>query len=541
MNKITSIFLVAAIMSSLLVACDNSGETAGTSEPASQSVGADGRAMVGNMYVEGLPIAEETETFQMMTYYETRQTDFEEMDLFMNLEESTNIDIEWELVNVADWDQKKNLKLASGTYPDAFYAGIDDQDVSDYKEIFVDLDDLIVEYAPNITSVFETYPDFASSCRAIDGNIYSLSTLVVDPGAYNPDQLFINKTWLDNLGLEIPTTMDEFYDVLMAFKTQDPNNNGIADEIPFSARHNNYIQGLHSLFGAYGRVDLGGRDIYSHFVVEDGSDEVVFTADKEEYYTAITELHKFFEAELFDKEIFTQDIKQYFAKGQTEEMTLGSFVLWNRGNMVGPDRVDDYIALSPLKGPDGDQIWTKEVSGNSPSTTFAITTECDNPEMLVRWADQFFDKRQSVAAAWGPITDETPATFEAAASDQSFDDYRYQHAPIWGPLAVYEDYYGEVVEMPSMMIEKVDIMEANYQEFMTNSSLPPLKFNEEENDWFTTNGTDINNHINDHQARWLLQGGIEEEWDEYLSELDGLKIDQHVTYMNDAYQRFLGN
>ncbi len=540
MKKTLSLLIATAIILSLFAACGTSSQQAGATSQAQPTV-VDGKEMVGNMFVEGLPIVQEEMTFELMTYYETRQTDFEEMDLFMQLEESTNINIEWELVNVADWDQKKNLKLASGDYPDAFFAGIDDQDVSDYKEHLIPLDDLIEQYAPNISAVFEKYPDFEASCRAIDGNIYSLSTLVVDPGAYNPDQLFINKTWLDALDLEVPTTMDEFYDVLTAFKNDDPNGNGIADEIPFSARQDNYIQGLHSLFGAYGRVDIGGRGIYSHFVVEDGSDEVVFTADKEEYYTAISELHKFFEAELFDKEIFTQDIKQYFAKGQTEEMTLGAFVLWNRGNMVGPDRVDDYVAVAPLIGPDGDQIWTREVNGNTPSTTFAITNQCENPEVLIRWIDEFFAEELSVRAAWGPIVEGDPATFEAAASDQSFDDYRYQHSPIWGPLAVYEDYYGRVVEMPEMMIEKVDIMEEYYQEFMTNSSIPPLKFSEEENDWFTTNGTDINNHINDHQARWLLQGGIEEEWDEYLAELEGLKISEHVTYMNDAYKRYLGN
>ncbi len=523
-----------------LTACGSSGEASSVTTDAVEVV--DGKEMVGNMYVEGLPLVKEQMTFNLMSHYETRQTNFKEMDLFMNLEDETNVIINWELITVADWDQKKNLKLASGVYPDAFFAGIDDQDVTQYSRQFIVLNDLIDQFAPNIKAVFEKYPDFEASCKAIDGNIYSLSTVVVDPGAYNPDQLFINKTWLDNLGLPVPTTMDEFYDTLMAFKTEDVNKNGGTENIiPFSARQDNYIQGLHSLFGAYGRVDMGGRGLYSHFIVEDGNDEVVFTADKEEYRTAISELHKFFAAELFDKEIFTQDAKQYFAKGQTEEMTLGSFVLWNRGNMVGPDRVKDYVAVTPLKGPNGHQIWTKEVSGNAPSATFAITNQCKNPEVLVRWVDQFFAEKLSVAAAWGPITDDVPAIFEAAGTDQSFDDYRYQHAPIWGPLAVYEDYYDRVVEMPEMMIEKADIMAEYYEAYMTNSSLPPLKFSEEENDWFTTNGTDINNHINDHQARWLLQGGIDTEWDEYLAGLETLKIEEHKTNMNSAYQRYLGN
>ncbi len=541
MKKLVVLALCVVMSMSMVVGCGGGSDSQSVADAEVTVV--DGKEMLGNMYLEGDKIVEETVTFDLMSTYETRQTNFGEMDLFIELEEKSNVDIEWELVATSDWTQKKNLKLASGTYPDAFFSGITDTDVSTYAQqgVFIELDELIANYAPNIQAILDKYPDYKASCTATDGKIYSLSTIIVDPGAYNPDQLFINKTWLDELGLEVPKTMDDFYNVLTAFKNDDPNGNGVADEIPYSARFDNYIQGIHSLFGAYGRIDVTGRGFYNHFVVEEDGN-LVFTADTEEYKTAITELHKYFEEGLFDQEIFTQDSKQYFAKGQTEEMTLGAFTLWNSENMVGVDRADDYIPLSPMTGPDGDIIWTEELSGNSPSTTFAITNQCENPEILIRWVDQFFAEELSVAAGWGPISEAAEgevAAFEAGQVGQGFDDYRYQQAPIWGPLAVYEDYYERVVETPEMMSSKVSIMEEYYAEYMTNATLPILKFTEEETDWFSTTGGDIVNHIADYQSKWLLNGGIEEEWDAYIEGLEQLNVEQHVEHMNAAYDRYV--
>ncbi len=538
MKKNLCILLAVALMLTSTVGC-GSNSKANEYTPKEITV-VDGKEMVDNMYVEGYPIVKDKVTINLMGIYETRQTYFEDMELFKEIEERTNVDINWELIPQTDWDQKKNLKLASGTYPDAFYGGITDHDITKYapQGIFIPLDDLIDKYAPNIKKIFEKYPAYEKSCRSTDGKIYSLSRIYVDPGAYNPDQLFINKKWLDKLGLEVPTTMDEFYNVLMAFKTKDPNGNNKADEIPFTGRFNHFIQGYHSLFGAYGRPDFTGKGMYSHFIVEDGN-KVVFTADKEEYRTAIRELHKFFKDGLFDQEIFTQDVKQYFAKGKTEDVTVGSFMLWNRGNMVGPERAKDYVPVPPLKGSDADPVWIKEMSGNSPVTEFAITSQCKYPEIIIRWIDQFFDEELSVRAAWGPIvkSENGPATFAVRNTDQSFDDYRFKNAPIFGPCVVYEDYYGRVVEMPDSMVEKYEIMKEHYEKYMTATSITGLKLTPEETEWFTANAVDINNYVNDHQARWLLEGGVDEEWDKYIEGLKALNIDKHIEMMTEAYNR----
>ena len=103
---------------------------------------------------------------------------------------------------------------------------------SDSMTLFIALNDLIDQYCPNLKAEMAKRPGAEERITAPDGNIYSLPFLGRSGNGWINS--FINQPWLDKLGLEMPTTLDEFYEVLKAFKTQDPNGNGIADEIPYA-------------------------------------------------------------------------------------------------------------------------------------------------------------------------------------------------------------------------------------------------------------------------------------------------------------------
>ena len=100
------------------------------------------------MNEEGLPIVNEKITFHMVAPIDAAQAPFEEMAFFKELEERTNVHIEWELIPAADFAQKKNLILAGKDYPDAFFMGIDENDIERYapQGVFLELDDLIAQY-----------------------------------------------------------------------------------------------------------------------------------------------------------------------------------------------------------------------------------------------------------------------------------------------------------------------------------------------------------------------------------------------------------
>ena len=98
------------------------------------------------------------------------------MEIFQKLEEIANVDIEWQVYPQATWPDKKNLILSSGDLPDVFYMNaVDSNDLSKYASqgMFMDLTDLIEEYAPNVQKAFETLPEYTNICiNPDDGKNY---------------------------------------------------------------------------------------------------------------------------------------------------------------------------------------------------------------------------------------------------------------------------------------------------------------------------------------------------------------------------------
>ena len=156
---------------------------------------------------------------------------------------------------------------------------------------FLPLNDLIKEHAPNIKAFFDARPEIWDAVVANDGNL--------DPIGYFPDDdygrgYFIRQDWLDALDLKIPQNVDELYDVLVAFKTRDPNGNGIADELPYFARHGSEVYRLVTLWD--GRSS--GSDCRMDFYVENG--EIVHGYAQEAFRTGIRNLAKWYQEGLIN-------------------------------------------------------------------------------------------------------------------------------------------------------------------------------------------------------------------------------------------------
>jgi putative aldouronate transport system substrate-binding protein len=121
--------------------------------------------LVGNFYKTGLPIVKEKITLKMMAGKPNNTTNFDEIETFRELEERTNIRIEWDLVPQQAYTDRKGIILASGEYPDAFFGtaagGITDEEAVSYgsQGVFIPMESYIEEYAVNLKNVFAKLPD----------------------------------------------------------------------------------------------------------------------------------------------------------------------------------------------------------------------------------------------------------------------------------------------------------------------------------------------------------------------------------------------
>ena len=196
LKKGISLALSASMMAGLLAGCGGGSGSGNSSSAASGS---------GD---ENVP----TYTIATVRWTDAWPTDFLESGIMKELEEKHGINIEWDIYYNSDWSEQKSLLLASGDLPDAFLGSIclNTSDMTQNKSLFLDLTDLInEENMPNLTNIFESDPEMKAVCTDRDGKIYSLpKKLGLRPEACG-NSLYINKEWLDNLGLAVPTTYEE--------------------------------------------------------------------------------------------------------------------------------------------------------------------------------------------------------------------------------------------------------------------------------------------------------------------------------------------
>ncbi|WJH32955.1 extracellular solute-binding protein [Paenibacillus sp. CC-CFT747] len=166
-----------------------------------------------------------------------------EVEIWKEYAKMTNVTVDWQLSPASDaaaLTQKRNVLMASGDLPDFFHtARFSTTDIANYgsQGLLIPLNDLIDKYAPNVKKLFETNPEVKKGLTMPDGKIYSLPTFY-DPSFRSVvigSEFWVNKKFLDALGMKEPTTTEEYYQYLKAVKTQDPNKNGKNDEIPFAA------------------------------------------------------------------------------------------------------------------------------------------------------------------------------------------------------------------------------------------------------------------------------------------------------------------
>ena len=196
---------------------------------------------------------------------------------------------------------------------------------------------------------------------------------------------FINQTWLDKLGLEMPTTLEELKTVLRAFQTQDPNGNGIADEIPMIGSTTLYCgdapQWIINNFGEY------VNDMYFYTYDENGKIKVPYTTDK--YRTALKELNAMVEEKLLASLTWTIKEKAELASLWTpaEGPTTVGVIFGYPVNFctVGDEDCMQYVALPPLEGA------YVPVRTKATGMSNYITTDCKNFDLAAEFLMSFAD------------------------------------------------------------------------------------------------------------------------------------------------------
>lgn len=456
-----------------------------------------------------------------------------EYDLKDNLTMQTTLEeagLEFNFTSVmgADLTEKRNLLLTSGDYPDIFLkSGFTMDDLNKYgsQGLFLPLEDLIKEYAPNLAAVLDER-DGWQYITSSDGHVYSLPEIGRLEGAMHT--YWFNKKWMDTLGLSEPTNLDELYTVLKAFKEQDPNGNGEADEIPFTAT--DVVKP--DLLMVYFDIPY---DYNTKLAVIDDTLTYVPTSDVWKSY--IEFVTKLYQEGIMDKNAFTQKHEQQGAVGQAGDV-YGSFFDAGAFLTVGRDNDDDYIALTPFKHD------TYPLKAGITPGTLVLTDTCENPETIISFFDQFYTEEGGIKAIMG-IEGETYQINENGEWEWLLgNDYgdvsalragstiqgAANHPSIW-PDFWYDKMSAEV---------DPDEVYLNGQRAKMASDgvipLPVMNYSEEDSLTIASLTTDINAYIDQYVAQVATgELTLEDSWEEYVATVENMGAGQLMEIYQATY------
>ena len=489
----------------------------------------------------------DTKTLKFMTSSSTlAPKDPNEKLILKRLEKETGVHIDWTNYQ-SDFAEKRNLDISSGDLPDAIHNdNASDVDLMNWakKGVIVPVEDLIDKYMPNLKKVLDEKPEYKAMMTAPDGHIYSFPWIEeLGQGKESihsvNDMAWINKEWLDKLGLKMPQTTDELVDVLEAFKTKDPNGNGKADEIPISFVNGAGNEDFKLLFGAFG---AGDND--DHLVV--GNDgKVDFTADNDDYKESIKFMRKLQEKGLIDKEAFEQDWNTYLAKGS--ENKYGVYFTWDKANVTGAN--DKYDVLPVLAGPSGKKHVARTNGMGFSRDRMVITSANKNLELTAKWIDAQYAPLQSVQNNWGTYGDKKQQNiFEFDKASNSLKHLPLngtspaelrQKTEVGGPLAILDTYYGKVTTMPDDAKWRLDLLKETYVPYMDNDNIYPRVFMKEEDlDKIAQVEADMNDYIYRKRAEWIVNGKIDQEWDSYKKELEKYGLSDWLAIKQKYYDEY---
>lgn len=424
--------------------------------------------------------------------------------------------------------------------------------------MIIPLNDLIDEYGYNLNQMLdvaaESEYDIKEWMTSADGNIYFLPSFSASLTNSYPHKLWINQGWLAKLGLDMPTTTDEFRDVLRAFKTEDPNGNGQADEIPFSGAKELSYYGYDFIINAF----IYNQSNYSRMYVEDGV--VGFAPTTDQWREAMIYLRGLHDEGLYYAGSFTQDTTAIQQMAINENDILGCFEGLGHDLVVvtdDQDIIDRYDSMPALTGPEGKHYAT----WNDPSIRPAgiITTKCEYPEIAFRVLDQMMSDENAKVTRYGEKgvnwddADEgtigyygTPAmmkilenTWASAGQNQNF----LQQSPFILDPAVakgiqWDGNEDEAGYIKALSVLKLDETGEKPEEYIAN-----LVFTEEEIEKTNTAKTDIDSYILQTVANFVAgdwDPTDDAQWNSYVDEFEKMGLTTYVETVQTAYTRMKG-
>ncbi|MBQ4451973.1 MAG: extracellular solute-binding protein [Clostridia bacterium] len=495
------------------------------------------------------------------------------------IEESCNVKLEFEFLPVENPKDKLSAMAASGELENFDVINIQlsltECSTLDTKfGVLRDVSDFFEEgLAVNCDAAVAAHPEqyLISSITTAEGKIYGVPKIQIAPQNETKYKLWINQGWLDNLGLELPTTTDEFYDMLVAFKEQDANGNGDPnDEIPFITSTG--FGGTANKFLTNAFVFEGDGDLF--MLDEDGHVTVSYLQDG--WFEACDYLKKLCDEGLLSPESFTYNNDALKAVACADEDIVGVVTNSSCAFMGQSDTYPRlrYVPIAPLTGPEG--VCFSAYAASSTTTCWMVTPWAKNPELCFRVGDFQFTEEGYLRGRYGIEPDNWMYVEDYLAQypgvelklliagdhemkyvmwndirDQTVNNlYWYEHMPYYAGDVDFENCYvaddgqGKVTNWDNNGTVRQNTITGYYQAVKPGMDIyvPNLAYSAEELEVLGKYQADLRKYVKEQQTKYIIgdESALSdpEAFKAYL--YDTLGLQELLDIADAAYQRQYG-
>ncbi len=514
-----------------------------------------------------LPIVKEPITLTVFAPANTEGS-WEDNAQVKELEEATGIHLEWQTCASSDNVQEKlSTMFASGEMPDIILTGVSSGNRYDKateqalgeQGLVLPLNNYLDTVSVGYKQAFEEIDGLKEYITTPDGNIYSLPNIDGSLHVQYNMKLWINTQWLDNMGLDMPTTTEEFYEVMKAFKEKDANGNGDPnDEIPLSTVTSGAGTQLDGFLMNPFQLTSETNKLY----VDNG--KVTFAPAQEGYKEGLKYLNQLYAEGLLNPESFTQDKNNQVNVNEAgDECVIGAFLAQRPGYACDlstepySKKWEQYQSLAPLAGPDGQCVasWNPYVMFQS-GMTF-ISSSCTNPEAAFRLLDyistQTYRSSLGIEGVHYELLDagttelgldgETKALYKRTNADTTNQSLGQLVALVRTPEflaaeATNPNPYAEDVKPLNgrqVVMYKASLEHQKVQQSL-DSVMPDLYMSQADSSEMSL----IKTNVMDTQKEYMVQfitgaKNIDSEWDSYLKALDNVGLARYLELLQKAY------
>jgi len=477
-------------------------------------------------------------------------------DLFTNeftkwYEEKTNVKIEWSFVN-GDTRQAINLRLASNDYPDIFrgFSFARSEQVAYYaQDVFIDMTDLVDKHGHYIKEMFQKDPQIEKNVRHTDNKILGLPDAAFDFTGCYYNVMWVYKPWLDKLNLKVPETTEEFYHMLKAFKERDPNGNGIPDEIPLAARNSrggtigldNFLMNAFNFSNDYGVYNKEGI--------------ATFAPIEDDFKEGLKYIRRLYQEGLIHPESFIMDRARISALAENDVPILGAAPgKWTTQFTTAgapSGRSNEFVAIPPLLGPGG--VRQTISTGNERDTglsAFNITSQCENPEVAIKWVDWFYSQdaylkavaadgfRPAKEGELGLDGEQALFAVDPVESTAAFGALQNRN---WGEFSISYRTVEDSIKTAYYTNDKIRLENAYqayqmYKPYAKNIAIGDFPMSPEVSAEYLELRSNIKSAIDSGMVAFIIgEKSIEDDWDAYVQNFYNIGLERYV----EIYQNYL--